>query len=195
MNQKRKQRLIIVCFLTVGLAIVVGLSMFALSENINLFYNPTQIEAGEAPQGVSLRAGGMVREGSVVRDQESLTIAFVLTDFASDVQVEYTGILPDLFREGQGIVALGKLDDNNVFIADEVLAKHDENYMPPEVAEALQKSGHKMDGSSPTSYEESTYGSSDYGSGSSKGYGQTTAPADTEMPEGNASQNNSNYGD
>lgn len=195
MNQKRKQRLIIVCFLTFGLAIVVGLSMFALSENINLFYNPTQIEAGEAPQGVNLRAGGMVREGSVVRDQESLTIEFVLTDFASDVQVEYTGILPDLFREGQGIVALGKLDENNVFIAEEVLAKHDENYMPPEVAEALQKSGHMMDGSSPTSYEGSSYSSGDYGSGSSEGYGQTTSPADTEMPEGNESQNNANYGD
>lgn len=195
MNQKRRQRLIIVCFLTFGLAIVVGLSMFALSENINLFYNPTQIEAGEAPQGVNLRAGGMVREGSVVRDQESLTIEFVLTDFASDVQVEYTGILPDLFREGQGIVALGKLDENNVFIAEEVLAKHDENYMPPEVAEALQKSGHMMDGSSPASYEGISYGSGDYGSGSSEGYGQTTVPADTEMPEGNESQNNSNYGD
>ncbi len=195
MNQKRKQRLIIVCFLTFGLAIVVGLSMFALSENINLFYNPTQIEAGEAPQGVNLRAGGMVREGSVVRDQESLTIEFVLTDFASDVQVEYTGILPDLFREGQGIVALGKLDENNVFVAEEVLAKHDENYMPPEVAEALKKSGHMTDGSSPTPYEGSSYGSGDYSSRSSEGYGQTIAPADTEMPEGNESQNNSNYGD
>jgi len=142
MNPKRKQRLLIVSFLTIGFGIVVGLAMFALSENINLFYNPTQIASGEAPKNAKIRAGGMVREGSVSRNDNSLAVQFVLTDYNSDVKVSYTGILPDLFREGQGIVALGKLDHNNVLVADEVLAKHDENYMPPEVADALEKSGH-----------------------------------------------------
>lgn len=144
MHPKRKQRLLVVGFLTTGFAIIIGLAMYALTENINLFYNPSQIAQGEAPQGATIRAGGMVREGSVERAEDSLTVKFVLTDYASDVQVAYTGILPDLFREGQGIVALGKLDANNMLIAEEVLAKHDENYMPPEVAEALEKSGHTI---------------------------------------------------
>lgn len=140
MNPKRKQRLILIVFLLVGFSVILGLAMFTLSENINLFYNPTQISAGEAPAGARIRAGGMVVEGSVKRDTESLAIRFGLTDYNANVMVEFTGILPDLFREGQGIVALGRLDENGVLIADEVLAKHDENYMPPEVADALQKS-------------------------------------------------------
>ena len=146
MNQKRKQRLLIVGFLTVGFSIVVGLAMYALSENINLFYNPTQIANGEAPVGAKIRAGGMVKEGSVGRDEGSLSVRFVLTDFSSEVDVEFTGILPDLFREGQGIVALGRINEARVLVAEEVLAKHDENYMPPEVAEALEKSGHSAYG-------------------------------------------------
>lgn len=146
MNPKRKQRLILVVFLLVGFSTVVGLAMFALTENINLFYNPTQIAAGEAPKHARIRAGGMVLEDSVSRDQESLDVQFTLTDYQSNVVVRYRGILPDLFREGQGIVALGKLDDAGVLVADEVLAKHDENYMPPEVAEALEKSGHMPGG-------------------------------------------------
>jgi cytochrome c-type biogenesis protein CcmE len=142
-HPKRKQRLIVVGFLSFSFALVVGIAMYLLSENINLFYNPTQIAGGEVPNGAKIRAGGMVREGSVVRQEDDLTVLFVLTDYQSDVSVQYTGILPDLFREGQGIVALGRLNDQNVLIADEVLAKHDENYMPPEVAEALEKSGYK----------------------------------------------------
>ena len=141
MHPKRKQRLTLVLFLLLGFATIIGLAMYALTENINLFYNPSQIAAGEAPQGARIRAGGMVVEGSVQRSNESLAIFFELTDYQEKVSVSYTGILPDLFREGQGIVALGRLDENNVLIADEVLAKHDENYMPPEVAEALEKSG------------------------------------------------------
>lgn len=143
MHPKRKQRLIVVGFLSFGFALVVGIAMYLLSENINLFYNPTQIAGGEVPQGAKIRAGGMVREGSVVRQEDDLTVLFVLTDYQSEVSVQYTGILPDLFREGQGIVALGRLNDQNVLIADEVLAKHDEKYMPPEVAEALEKAGYK----------------------------------------------------
>ena len=142
MNPKRKQRLILVIFLVVGFSTVIGLAMFALSENINLFYNPSQIAKGEAPVGARIRAGGMVVDGSVKRDESSLATTFELTDYAEKVKVSYTGILPDLFREGQGIVALGRLDENKLLVADEVLAKHDENYMPPEVADALEKSGH-----------------------------------------------------
>lgn len=143
MNPKRKQRLILVSFLVLGFSVVVGLAMYALTENINLFYNPTQIAAGEAPKNARIRAGGMVLENSVKRDQESLAVQFTLTDYQANVVVEFKGILPDLFREGQGIVALGKINEQGILVADEVLAKHDENYMPPEVAEALEKSGHK----------------------------------------------------
>lgn len=138
MHPKRKQRLILILFLVFGFSIVLGLALYALSENINLFYNPTQIAEGEAPQGARIRAGGMVVEGSVSRDEESLANKFSLTDYNATMHVEFVGILPDLFREGQGIVALGRLNSDNVLIADEVLAKHDENYMPPEVAESLQ---------------------------------------------------------
>ena len=146
MNPKRKQRMVLVFFLVGGFALVIGLAMFALTENINLFYNPTQIAAGEAPEGARIRAGGMVLEGSVSRDPQSLDVAFTLTDYQSNVRVTFQGILPDLFREGQGIVALGKLNSEGTLVADEVLAKHDENYMPPEVAEALEQSGYSAEG-------------------------------------------------
>ncbi|WP_417582747.1 cytochrome c maturation protein CcmE [Nitrincola sp.] len=141
MTPKRKQRLIIVLFIVVGVSVAVGLTMFALSQNINLFYSPTQIAAGEAPQDTRIRAGGMVVDGSVQRDPNSLFVRFDITDYDKTVTVEYTGILPDLFREGQGIVAQGSLNEKGVLNAVEVLAKHDENYMPPEVAEALEKAG------------------------------------------------------
>ncbi|GGO85079.1 cytochrome c-type biogenesis protein CcmE [Marinobacterium nitratireducens] len=141
MTPKRKQRLVIVLAILVGVSVAVGLALFALSQNINLFYSPTQIAQGEAPRDTRIRAGGMVVEGSVLRASDSLQVRFELTDYAETVPVEFTGILPDLFREGQGIVAQGSLDNQGVFQAVEVLAKHDENYMPPEVAEALQASG------------------------------------------------------
>ncbi|MDX1451926.1 MAG: cytochrome c maturation protein CcmE [Oleiphilaceae bacterium] len=139
MNPKRKQRLILIGFLLGGFSLVIGLTLYALSENINLFYSPTQIAAGEAPEGARIRAGGMVLEGSVSRDEKSLAVNFVLTDYQATVPVSFQGILPDLFREGQGIVALGRMNKEGVLVADEVLAKHDENYMPPEVAEALEQ--------------------------------------------------------
>lgn len=141
MNAKRKQRLIIVLFIVFGVSAAVGLTMYALSQNINLFYSPTQIAEGEAPKNTRIRAGGMVVEGSVKRDQNSLNVTFDVTDYEKSVTIHFDGILPDLFREGQGIVAQGELDSNNVLQASEVLAKHDENYMPPEVADALEKSG------------------------------------------------------
>ncbi|MGB1949221.1 MAG: cytochrome c maturation protein CcmE [Marinobacter sp.] len=139
MHPIRRKRLTIVLFLLAGIAVAVGLTTYALRQNINLFYDPSQIAAGEAPLGVRIRAGGMVEEGSVLRDPESLKVEFKVTDFNSSVLVEYTGILPDLFAEGQGVVAMGRMTDNGRFVADQVLAKHDENYMPPEVAEALER--------------------------------------------------------
>ncbi|ABC31071.1 Cytochrome c-type biogenesis protein CcmE [Hahella chejuensis KCTC 2396] len=139
MNPKRKQRLIIVSFLVIGVSATVGLIMAALSSNVNHFYNPTEVAQGAAPVDKSIRVGGMVVDGSVSRDGQSLAVAFTVTDYNSNVDVKYTGILPDLFREGQGIVATGKLDAQGVFQAEEVLAKHDEKYMPPEVQRALDK--------------------------------------------------------
>jgi cytochrome c-type biogenesis protein CcmE len=153
MHPIRKKRLTIVLFLLVGLAIAVGLTTYALRQNINLFYDPSQISAGEAPVDVRIRAGGMVEEGSVKRDPDSLKVEFRVTDFNASVPIEYTGILPDLFAEGQGVVAMGRLDGNGRLVADQVLAKHDENYMPPEVAAALEKSSkgqHKAGGNAET---------------------------------------------
>lgn len=139
MTPKRKKRLSIILGLVFGTALIVGLVMFSLSENINLFYTTSQISKGEAPVGARIRAGGMVVDGSVKRSTNSLKVQFALTDYENQVTVEFTGILPDLFREGQGIVAMGQLKNKKCFIASEVLAKHDENYMPPEVAAGIKR--------------------------------------------------------
>ena len=140
MNPKRKQRLMIILGLLVGLGIAAGLVMYALSQNINLFFTPTQIARGEAPPAQMIRVGGMVAEGTVERNLKTLEVVFDVTDFESSVPVTYEGILPDLFREGQGVVVQGRVTEGQ-FIASQVLAKHDENYMPPEVTEALRQSG------------------------------------------------------
>ena len=128
-----------------GVAAATGLVIAAMGENMLYFYSPSQVGAGEAPSGPRVRVGGMVVEGSVRRG-ERLEVSFSLTDGAGTVDVSYAGILPDLFREGQGIVAAGVLDAGGGLRADEVLAKHDENYMPPEVAEAMEmaRRGGKM---------------------------------------------------
>lgn len=141
MNPARKKRLSIVLAILAGVGIAVALALSALQENINLFYTPTQIAAGEAPEGTRIRAGGLVEMGSLTRSADSLGVSFRVTDNNETVTIRYQGILPDLFREGQGIVALGRVDAGGVLIADEVLAKHDENYMPPEIAQALEKGG------------------------------------------------------
>ncbi len=141
MNPVRKKRLIIIVAILLGVATTAALGLSALQQNINLFYTPSQIMNGEAPQGARIRAGGLVKEGSVSRSEDSLTVDFIVTDGDADTGIQYRGILPDLFREGQGIVAMGRLNEANVLIADEILAKHDENYMPPEVSSALEKTG------------------------------------------------------
>ncbi|RLU00491.1 cytochrome c maturation protein CcmE [Ketobacter sp.] len=141
MNPKRKQRLVIVLGVLVAVASATGLITFALRENINLFFTPTEIAEGKAPLERRIRVGGLVVPGSVKRGEE-LEVSFDLTDNAQQITVRYAGILPDLFREGQGIIAHGKLIGGTLVEADEVLAKHDENYVPPEVQEAIEKAGH-----------------------------------------------------
>ena len=142
MNTRRRNRLVATVFLVGGTAVTAALVLTALDESVNLFYPPERVVNGDAPAGVTIRAGGMVVCGSVAHDATGLGVSFVLTDYqGSDFMVRHVGILPDLFREGQGIVTLGKLNEAGVFVAQEVLAKHDENYMPPEVAEALTEAG------------------------------------------------------
>ena len=145
MHPKRKKRLIVVLAVVVLSSLGVGLVTYGLRGNINLFYPPADVIAGKAPVGQPIRVGGMVVEGSIVRSESSLDVRFEVTDYAGTVPVMYSGILPDLFDEGQGVVAAGKLDERGLFVAHEVLAKHDENYMPPEVAEALEAAGKKYD--------------------------------------------------
>lgn len=142
MNPVRKQRLMIVVGVVLGLGLAIALVMYALTQNINLFYTPEQVANGEAPVESRMRVGGLVVPGSVVRDPQSLDVQFDLTDGKGSFTVQYQGILPDLFREGQGIVANGTLVSRELFEAEEVLAKHDETYMPPEVQRALERAGH-----------------------------------------------------
>lgn len=121
------------------LGVTTVLILNAFQSNLVFFFTPSQVASGEVPQGRSFRIGGMVEDGSLVRENDGLTVRFIVTDTAKRVPVTYKGILPDLFKEGKGAVAQGKLDADGTFIASEVLAKHDENYMPPEAAEALAK--------------------------------------------------------
>ena len=138
MTPRRRQRLVLVGLIVVGCTIATGLTLLALRENINLFFSPSQIVDGTAPSNTTIRLGGMVVAGSIQRG-DNLGVTFVLTDLAEQVTVTYEGILPDLFREGQGIVTQGKLDSTGRFLAAQVLAKHNETYMPPEVNDALRK--------------------------------------------------------
>lgn len=125
--------------IVLGVGTAVTLTLYALQQNINLFYSPSQVLAGEAPVGHSIRVGGLVVPGSVRRDPQSLRVEFALTDTGKQIRVFYEGILPDLFREGQGIIARGIVTPSGIIQAEEVLAKHDENYMPPEVADSLKQ--------------------------------------------------------
>src|ERR1700722_16200656 len=134
----RRKRLFVVLAILGGVAASVSLAVVASRENIMFYYDPSQISAGQAPALKRFRVGGMVVKGSVSRKPGDLQVGFVLTHFAHEIPVEYTGVLPDLFREGQGIIAHGTMGANGAFVADEVLAKHDEKYMPPEVAASLK---------------------------------------------------------
>ncbi|RMX19234.1 cytochrome c maturation protein CcmE [Legionella jordanis] len=137
MNPVRKRKMLMLVFIVSILAMAAALVLYALRQNISLFYSPSQVIAGEAPANHNIRLGGMVVKGSIIRSKKDLAIQFKLTDFKEEVTVYYRGILPDLFREGQGIVAMGKLSDAHQFQASQILAKHDANYMPPEVKQSL----------------------------------------------------------
>ena len=143
MTPKRKQRLIFVIVLVAGFSSATGLALYAFQKNLLYFYSPSQVAAGEVAADQMFRLGGLVVAGSVRRASDGVSTRFDLTDTAGSITVTYTGLLPDLFREGQGIVARGKINAQGIFVAQEVLAKHDENYMPPEVAEALKATGAK----------------------------------------------------
>jgi len=135
----RQKRLIFIIAAVAGLAAAVGLVLNALESNVSLYFTPTQVFNNEAPHGRSFRIGGLVEEGSVKREADGLTVHFVITDKHKSIPVVYKGILPDLFTEGKGVVAQGRVEADGVMRADEVLAKHDENYMAPEAADALKK--------------------------------------------------------
>lgn len=135
----RHKKLVIIASAVTALSVASILVLNAFQSNLVFFFSPSQVVAKEAPIGKSFRIGGLVAEGSVQRDDRSTTVRFAVTDTAQTIPVVYTGILPDLFREGKGVVAQGKISTSGIFEADEVLAKHDENYMPPEAAEALEQ--------------------------------------------------------
>jgi len=139
MHPLRKQRLQLVILIVAAASVVVGLVAYMLGQNANYFYTPSQIAAGEAPSGVHIRAGGMVVAGSVKRAPDSLDVQFTVTDGTSLLVIKHSGILPDLFDEGEAAIAAGTVDDNLVLQATEVLAKHDEKYTPPEVADAMNQ--------------------------------------------------------
>ena len=138
----RHKRLIAIAGGIAALGIAAALVLSAFQQNLVFFFTPTQVAHNEAPLGRTFRIGGLVEPGSVKRQSDGITVQFVVTDTAKAIRVTYKGVLPDLFREGKGVVTQGRLGPDGIFVASEVLAKHDENYMPPEAAEALKKAGH-----------------------------------------------------
>jgi cytochrome c-type biogenesis protein CcmE len=144
MTPTRKRRLIATVIIVLGVGVAAAVAMRALNENMLFFVSPSDVIEQNMPAGKRFRLGGLVAGGSVSRAEDSLAVTFVVTDGAASTDVRFDGILPDLFREGQGIIAIGELSPDGHFEASDVLAKHDENYMPPEVADALEKSGHTV---------------------------------------------------
>ena len=145
----RRRRMVLVGLILLGVSAAAAFALTAFQDNLLYYYPPSDVAAGKAPTGRVFRLGGMVEEGSVKRETGSMEVRFTVTDFQKDVTVSYSGVLPDLFRDGQGVIARGKLNAEGVFVAQEVLAKHDENYMPPEVAESLRKQ-HEQKAPAPT---------------------------------------------
>lgn len=147
----RQKRFVLIGLGLVALALAAALVLNAFQSNLVFFFTPTQVANGEVPKGRSFRIGGMVEKGSLMREGDGLTVHFIVTDMAQRVPVTFKGILPDLFKEGKGAVAQGQLGADGTFVASEVLAKHDENYMPPEVADALAKAKAKAAGAQSSS--------------------------------------------
>lgn len=138
LTPKHKKRLFIVLLIVIGVSATVALAVTAFRQNMLYYYSPSQIKAGEASKNHTIRVGGMVAKGSLQRATDSLQVKFTVTDYLNEIVIHYTGILPDLFKEGQGVIAIGKMSADETFVADSVLAKHDEKYMPPEVANSLK---------------------------------------------------------
>jgi cytochrome c-type biogenesis protein CcmE len=150
--KRRHKRIGIILAGIAGLSLAAFLALSAFQNNLVFFFSPTQVAAKEAPVNRTFRIGGLVEEGTLKRDNDGLTVRFTVTDTASSIPVVYKGILPDLFKEGRGCVAQGRLGDDGVFLAEEVLAKHDENYMPPEAGEAIDKAKHAKEASKSVVY-------------------------------------------
>ena len=144
MTPTRKRRLVAVLLILAGVSIASTIAFYSLQENLLYFQSPSEVAEQAMPAGRQFRLGGLVKPGTVDRTGDGLTTRFVVTDGPAELQVQYVGILPDLVREGQGVIARGALNSQGSFDATEVLAKHDENYMPPEVADALEKTGHTV---------------------------------------------------
>lgn len=145
----RQRRLLFIALGLAAVSIATALVLNALNSNVMFFYSPSQVQAGEAPHNAAFRLGGLVEAGSLKRGADGLDVSFIVTDLAHSITVNYRGLLPDLFREGKGVVVSGRMQDGSHFTATEVLAKHDENYMPPEAADALKKAGHVSKGAAP----------------------------------------------
>lgn len=143
MTITQKTRMKVVLVIIIGVAIAAALMLYALRQKVSLFYTPTQVLEGEAPSSRSIRVGGIVVKGTVKRDPDNLEVQFEISDTANDIVVHYSGVLPDLFKEGQGVVVQGRVNRSNEIIAKQVLAKHDENYMPPEVSKSIAQAQHK----------------------------------------------------
>jgi cytochrome c-type biogenesis protein CcmE len=142
MTPTRKRRLIAILLILTGVGVAGVVTFYSLQQNMLYFQSPSEVAQLSMPAGRQFRLGGLVKKGSLERVKDGLAVEFIVTDGPQEIRVQYVGILPDLFREGQGVIARGALDEAGLFQASEVLAKHDENYMPPEVADALKKSGH-----------------------------------------------------
>lgn len=149
MTPTRKKRLAIVLLIVLGVSAATAVAISAMSDSMLYFVSPSDVVAQTEPLDRRIRLGGLVADGSVQRASDSLAVTFAVTDGANEVPVAFTGILPDLFREGQGVIAHGRLDADGVFQADEILARHDETYMPPEVMRALEEAGHPIEASQP----------------------------------------------
>lgn len=139
MNNHRKKKISLIISMILGVAIAAFLILSALKDNINLYFTPSELKASANPHHATIRLGGMVKKGSVEREKDSLQVNFIITDFSHEIPIYYQGLLPNLFREGQGVVVQGQLQENGLFQATTVLAKHDENYMPPKVAAMVEK--------------------------------------------------------
>ena len=156
---KRSRRKVLIFAIVFGVSIATVLALTAFEENLLYFYSPSDVKAGKAPDSHAFRVGGLVVDGSVKREPDSLKVKFDVTDNAETMSVEYTGILPDLFREGQGVVAHGRMGDGGIFVADKIMAKHDEEYMAPEVADSISK--HVQDQTESVQYESTECNPSD----------------------------------